>query len=51
MKRQLVEHIGSARDDTELKLLKVKAKQRLDELKPKTAFLSTRNLMNYKKLY
>jgi hypothetical protein len=33
-KRQLVEHIGSAKDDTELKLLKTKADKRLDELKP-----------------
>lgn len=33
-RRQLVEHIGSAKDDTELKLLRAKAEQRLDELKP-----------------
>jgi len=33
-KRQVVEHIGSAKDETELKLLKAKAEQRLDELKP-----------------
>jgi hypothetical protein len=37
-KRQLVEHIGSAKDDTELKLLKAKAEQRLEELKLQKAY-------------
>ncbi len=33
-KRQLVEHVGSARDDTELEALKAKANKRIGELKP-----------------
>lgn len=33
-KKQLVEHIGSASNETELNLLKSKAKKRLEELKP-----------------
>ncbi len=33
-RRQLVEHIGSARNDSELKLIKAKAEKRLDDLKP-----------------
>jgi len=36
-KRKLIEHIGSTREKAELELLKDKAKQKLDELKPQSA--------------